>query len=206
MYDEEYNEIVENNQEDLVYTEDLTTVLTDYDLEKGEIVEKTQTIHHDEVEGQEEISHYEILREYPSGGQDVEKIIEQEYIPHQDAYDEEKVYKVYVPYTHEQIVEKQEQIRLVELKNELASTDYEAIKYAEGWFTEEEYAPIKAHREELREQIRTIIDKPEPSSLGWDDEPDDPYVPNDNTTSVVKYDENNPPPLMEGPDVPTPEP
>lgn len=42
------------------------------------------------------------------------------------------------------------------LKQELASTDYEALKYAEGWFTDEEYAPIKAMREELREKIRAL--------------------------------------------------
>ena len=42
------------------------------------------------------------------------------------------------------------------LKQELASTDYQAIKYAEGWFTDEEYAPIKAMREKLREQIRKL--------------------------------------------------
>lgn len=42
------------------------------------------------------------------------------------------------------------------LKKELASTDYKALKYAEGWFTEEEYAPIKAMREELREKIRLL--------------------------------------------------
>ena len=42
------------------------------------------------------------------------------------------------------------------LKQELASTDYKALKYAEGWFTEEEYAPIKAMREELREKIRIL--------------------------------------------------
>ena len=42
------------------------------------------------------------------------------------------------------------------LKQELASTDYQAIKYAEGWFNDEEYAPIKAKRENLREQIRAL--------------------------------------------------
>lgn len=42
------------------------------------------------------------------------------------------------------------------LKKELASTDYQAIKYAEGWFTKEEYAPIKTMRENLREQIRAL--------------------------------------------------
>lgn len=53
----------------------------------------------------------------------------------------------------EQIV-KAEQI--AELKRQLSDTDYEAIKYSEGWFTEEEYAPIKTMRESLREQIRAL--------------------------------------------------
>ena len=46
--------------------------------------------------------------------------------------------------------------QIAELKNQLADTDYQAIKYSEGWFTEEEYAPIKAKRENLREQIRAL--------------------------------------------------
>lgn len=46
--------------------------------------------------------------------------------------------------------------QIAKLKNELADTDYKAIKYSEGWFTEEEYAPIKAMREELRDQIRKL--------------------------------------------------
>ena len=46
--------------------------------------------------------------------------------------------------------------QIAELKAELSATDYEAIKYSEGWFTEEEYAPIKAMREELREKIRHL--------------------------------------------------
>ena len=46
--------------------------------------------------------------------------------------------------------------QIAELKKQLADTDYEAIKYSEGWFTDEEYAPIKANRETLREQIRAL--------------------------------------------------
>lgn len=49
--------------------------------------------------------------------------------------------------------------KINQIKNELSKTDYEAIKYAEGWFTEEEYAPIKQHREELREKIRQLEEK-----------------------------------------------
>lgn len=46
--------------------------------------------------------------------------------------------------------------QITELKWQLAHSDYKAIKYAEGQYTEEEYAPIKAAREELRVQIREL--------------------------------------------------
>ena len=46
--------------------------------------------------------------------------------------------------------------KIQEYKMELASSDYEAIKYSEGWFTDEEYAPIKAEREALRVKIREL--------------------------------------------------
>ena len=42
------------------------------------------------------------------------------------------------------------------LKDELAETDYKAIKFAEGWLTEEEYAPIKAQRQALRDKINEL--------------------------------------------------
>lgn len=42
------------------------------------------------------------------------------------------------------------------LKYELSETDYQAIKYAEGWISEEEYAPIKAHRQLLRDRINEL--------------------------------------------------
>ena len=47
--------------------------------------------------------------------------------------------------------------QIAKLKKQLSDTDYEAIKYSEGWFTEEEYAPIKIMREELREKIRELL-------------------------------------------------
>lgn len=42
------------------------------------------------------------------------------------------------------------------LKKALKNTDYRALKYADGCYTEEEYAPYKAEREAWREQIREI--------------------------------------------------
>jgi hypothetical protein len=42
------------------------------------------------------------------------------------------------------------------LKAQLQATDYQAIKYAEGWLTEEEYAPIKAERQAMRNRINEL--------------------------------------------------
>jgi FtsZ-binding cell division protein ZapB len=47
-------------------------------------------------------------------------------------------------------------LRIEELKDNLASTDYQAIKYAEGQITEEDYAPIKAQRQAWREEINEL--------------------------------------------------
>lgn len=50
---------------------------------------------------------------------------------------------------------KQSQIDM--LKAELSKTDYKAIKYAEGWITAEEYEPIKAERQALRDKINALV-------------------------------------------------
>lgn len=47
-------------------------------------------------------------------------------------------------------------------KQYLKSTDYKAIKYAEGAISEEEYAPIKAERARARERINELT-FPEPT-------------------------------------------
>lgn len=49
-----------------------------------------------------------------------------------------------------------EETTIEELKQMLLNTDYQAIKYAEGELTEEEYAPIKAQRKEWREEINRL--------------------------------------------------
>ena len=48
----------------------------------------------------------------------------------------------------------EEQIEI--LKQQLADSDYKAIKYAEGWLSEEEYAPIKEERQRIRDEINRL--------------------------------------------------
>ena len=43
-----------------------------------------------------------------------------------------------------------------ELKKKLSDTDYKAIKYSEGWLTDEEYAEAKAQREQWRKRINEL--------------------------------------------------
>lgn len=42
------------------------------------------------------------------------------------------------------------------IKAELAESDYKAIKYAEGWLTEDEYAATRAQRQALRDKINEL--------------------------------------------------
>ena len=43
-----------------------------------------------------------------------------------------------------------------ELKAKLAQTDYQAIKFAEGWITADDYAPTKALRNSWRARINEL--------------------------------------------------
>lgn len=52
--------------------------------------------------------------------------------------------------------QKERATRIAELKSKLAQTDYQAIKYAEGQLTEEEYAPIKVQRQAWRDEINKL--------------------------------------------------
>lgn len=46
--------------------------------------------------------------------------------------------------------------RIAELKARLAATDYKTLKYFEGWLTDGEYAPIKAERQAIRDEINAL--------------------------------------------------
>lgn len=43
-----------------------------------------------------------------------------------------------------------------ELQDKLAATDYQALKYSEGWITEKDYTEIKATRQSWRDTINQL--------------------------------------------------
>ncbi len=73
------------------------------DLSLGRLESRTRTVHHDAVEGVEEIWHYETVREYPNGGRDVRRVIDVPGVPAAEAWDEEIACQVYIPYTQEEL-------------------------------------------------------------------------------------------------------
>lgn len=94
--------------------------LEDLDLNAGKLVDETITVHHDAVEGVEEVSHVEVLKEYyetgPDGepvldedgnkivfGKDVKTIIDVPGVEAKDAWDEQEEIQRYIPYTAEEL-------------------------------------------------------------------------------------------------------
>ena len=106
-----------------VLNEDKTLELTEYDLEKGYLVDdeikvphEAVVVHHEAVAHVEEQGHYEVIKEYPNGGKDVMWVVDVPYVEGHDAYDEEvspaytslEQVKVYKPYTEAYWKEKRE--------------------------------------------------------------------------------------------------
>lgn len=58
--------------------------------------------------------------------------------------------------TSEQLAIEEKKNQIASLKAELAKTDYQCLKFLEGWISEEDYAEIKAHRQSLRDQINEL--------------------------------------------------
>lgn len=58
--------------------------------------------------------------------------------------------------TAEEIAAQAREQEIWSLKEQLQESDYKAIKFAEGWISAEDYAPIKAQRQEWRERINEL--------------------------------------------------
>ena len=65
---------------------------------------------------------------------------------------------------------KTSKMQILELKRQLQKTDYKAIKYAEGWITDEEYAETKAERQHIRDEINRLEEEISDEQRGLNDE------------------------------------
>lgn len=85
-------------------------IVMDYDPAKGRLETKTRTIHHNAVEAVEEQGHWETIAVYQeTGGEDVAWIIDVPGVEAQEAWDEEEIYWLYIPYTEEELQKMEEE-------------------------------------------------------------------------------------------------
>ena len=80
--------------------------VTDYDPAKGRLEMQKRIHHHEAVEAVEEQGHWETVAEYPeTGGKDVQWVVDVPGVEAQEAWDEEEVYWLYIPYTEEELAQ-----------------------------------------------------------------------------------------------------
>ena len=139
-----------------IYNKKKTEIIENPDLEKGHLEPSTIHVHEDEVQYVKEEGHYETIAEYPGGGKDVKYVVDVAGVNYQPAKDYDEDILIYVPYTKKELAEITSRKRINELKSLLASSDYKAIKYAEGELTEEEYAETKELRRSYRAEINQL--------------------------------------------------
>lgn len=73
------------------------------DVSLGYLTASTRTLHHEAVEGVDEVWHYEVVAEYTNGGKDVKKVIDVPGVKAREAWDEEIEIQIYHPYTQEEL-------------------------------------------------------------------------------------------------------
>ena len=127
--------------------------ITEYDLDLGYLEpDKRYVRHHNKKELIPEKGHYEILHEYPNGGQDLIWVIDEPGQKEEDAWDEYEDVQRYIEYTEAELSQR----RIDELKMKLFETDYITSKIVEGESTVEDYADLIQQRKEWRAEIRSL--------------------------------------------------
>lgn len=73
------------------------------DLTRGRLTLGSRTIHHEAVEAREEVWHHEVIRAYPNGGKDLQRVIDVPGREAAQAWDEQIPIQIYIPYTQEEL-------------------------------------------------------------------------------------------------------
>ena len=85
-----------------IYNENMKRI-ENPDLTLGYLKPGTRTEHHEAVEGVQEVWHYETLAEYPNGGKDVQRVVDDPGVEAKAAWDEDIPIQIYVPYTQDEL-------------------------------------------------------------------------------------------------------
>lgn len=91
-------------------------------LTLGYLVDDTEPLEHPAVEAVPELAHYETVAEYPSGGRDVKRIIDQPGTAAHAAWTEQVPILRYVRYTAEELAVQEDERKKAEEREKLPET------------------------------------------------------------------------------------
>ena len=97
-------------------------VVENPDLTLGYLTDDTQPLEHPAQEAVAEVAHYETVAEYPSGGRDVQRVVDVPGVPARPAWTEQLPIKRYIRYTAEELAAQDEARKKQEAKDKLPET------------------------------------------------------------------------------------
>ena len=150
-----------------IYNQEKTIQIQNPNLENGYLVDdKIQIGLTPAVAEVKEQGHYEVKKEYPNGGKEMQWVVDVPYVASQESEPIFEDIKVYIPFSAQELKDKKEQLfneqnhaeidELDQSLEYLRSTDYKTIQFAEGVLDINEFAPIKQQRETVRATVRRL--------------------------------------------------
>ena len=97
-------------------------VVENPDLTLGYLTDDTQPLEHPAQEAVAEVAHYETVAEYPSGGRDVQRVVDVPGVPARPAWTEQLPIKRYIRYTADQLAAQEEERKKAEAWEKLPET------------------------------------------------------------------------------------
>ena len=97
-------------------------VVENPDLTLGYLTDDTQPLEHPAQEAVAEVAHYETVAEYPSGGRDVQRVVDVPGVPARPAWTEQLPIKRYIRYTAEELAAQEEARKKAEAREKLPET------------------------------------------------------------------------------------
>ena len=97
-------------------------VVENPDLTLGYLTDDTQPLEHPAQEAVAEVAHYETVAEYPSGGRDVQRVVDVPGVPARPAWTEQLPIKRYIRYTAEELAAQEEARKKAEALKKLPET------------------------------------------------------------------------------------
>ena len=94
-------------------------VVENPDLTLGYLTDDTQPLEHPAQEAVAEVAHYETVAEYPSGGRDVQRVVDVPGVPAKPAWTEQLPIKRYIRYTTEELAAQEEARKKAEAREKL---------------------------------------------------------------------------------------